>query len=286
MERLVPISIYNYLDPIEYINAIYEYLKVNKRYFSLRSWANKMGLKEATPLSQVLKRKRALPANYVQRISEYLKLPEKDQEYFMAIVEIANSKNEEVRSFWINKAHQLYSKANFNQKILGEEEFAFFYDNLTILLMEIIELQNFKLDPKWIQNQLYFPIEASKIQSVYEDLFSKGYLIKDENGKITKTSKHITSQHDIGSIWVKKFHEIALKNATEAVYKQSEQEREFGSYILPINSEKLPEIKQRIREFTKELIASYDTTNNQADSVYQFNVNFFAQAKKEDHDHV
>ncbi len=275
----IPINVFNYLDPIEYLNQIYDYLKINRKYFSLRSWANQLGFGEATPISQILKRKRSIPSHYVQAFSNYLKLNEKESEYFLSIVEFTNAKHDDVRNIWLQKAQKLFSEANLQRKWVDAEEFEFFYDNLKILMLELVELRDFRLDPAWIKAKLILPIDEERIIAIYEDLFEKGFLEKDQDGKISKSEQHLSSIHDVSSVWIKKFHEIALKNAMNAVYQQEIHEREFGSYILPIKMSELPNIKKKIRDFSQELISTYDTTNNQADSVYQFNINLFAQAK-------
>lgn len=269
------ILVFNYADPVLFLNAVFHEKKNKNARFSLRAWAKQIGFSDSTPLAQILRNKRPIPATRLAKLTKTLALSEKESAYFEAITKAKYAKEPYVRDLCLKRAQKIFSEARFSIGYFDDTQYL--GNPLYAVLIEMVELADFRYDPEWIQKQLFTEVPISEIELIYSDLVRRRFLKRESNGSLVKTNRHFRSKHDVGSLWVKKYHENALKTASSAIYQQDLEEREFGSYALSIRKDDLPEMKKLIRNFSQSLIAKFAYEGNHADSVYQFNLNLFSQ---------
>ncbi|MFZ4713773.1 MAG: TIGR02147 family protein [Bacteriovoracaceae bacterium] len=274
------ISVYNYLDPIQFLNDKFKERQLRNHRYSLRAWSRSLGLKEPTPLSQILLKKRPIPHHYIAKFGKSLNLNSNELGYLEAIVGIDTAKDAGAKELWTKQAQKIFRSVVFELDWI--EDFEMFQSTVPMILLELVELKEFILDVDWIHSVLKINIDKEVIKKTYENLIDYGYLEMEKDGRLRKLKKHVTARHDVASLWVKMFHEEALKQATQAIYRQGIDEREFGSYIIPMEKAHLPAIKQKIREFTNEILSQYTSLDNRSDSIYHLNINLFLQASLED----
>jgi uncharacterized protein (TIGR02147 family) len=270
------VSVYHFLDPVLFLNESLTSKKKRNPKFSIRAWAKTLKISQPTVLSQILANKRPIPSHFVAPVSTTLKLSKEEALYFEAIVGLKNSKNSAERTLWTRQAQKLLSAATFDVQWM--DDFEYFKDPTLHVLLNLVSLPTFSSDPKWVNRQLRSPLDERKIRDGYSLLIRRGLLRTDETGQYIRTSRNLSSRHDTASLAVKHFHEKALAMATDAIYSQSIEEREFGSYLLAIDQADLAQMKQDLRNFTVELIGKY-TQTPRPNSIYHLNLNLFLQAK-------
>ena len=276
MQKAFP-SVFDYSDPIEFLNRILLEKQARNPRFSLRAWAKELGLTQPTPLSQILRSMRPIPISYRIKFSKNLNLNRQEKRYFEAIVSIRFVRNNDEREFWIKQAAQIHRRATFELDEISN--FEIFQDPLTMILLQMTELEGFKIEFSWIRKMLAFRATDAEISRSLELLTSGGYIVKTAEKRWVRTNQFLSSKHDVPSLWVKKYHQSNLKRAEDAIFTQGVDEREFGSYILCMKKERLAEAKKMIRNFTKDLIVTLTGEEEKGDVLYHFGVNFFAQTK-------
>ena len=274
------VNIYRYIDPLSYLKDSLQEKQTRNAKFSLRSWARDLGINEATILSQILNGKRAIPLHYISKFTKGLRLKNKEAEYLEAIIEAHEAKTSGQKVLWSRKAQKISFEASYQAQKL--EDFRLFENPLHMIILSLIQIKGFKEDPKWIQSNLFQKYSLLKIKESLDLLYSQGLIIKNEAGHVSRTSAHVSSTHGVASLWIKKFHDQSLKEAAEAIYAQSLDDREYASYVFCMKTTDLPEIKNKIRDFTTELLAQYTAGTGEGDSVYQMNLNLFLRSQKQD----
>ena len=256
---------------------MFEQRKARNYRFSLRSWARELGLSHATPLSQILNSKRSLPDSYLPKLAKNLGLTSPQTKYFQAIAKARFSKSSVDREVWSKRALQLLKRARL--KFYYVDALEIFENPLHMTILQLTDFKDFCKDPDWIQKQLYFDVSIEEIKKSYSLLLSQGFLAETPEGEVTRVHRHVSSAQDIESMYIRKFHEVSLKQAASAVYTQEMDEREFASHILAIQKKDLIEAKRMIRDFTRTFIARFSESTAPSDALYHLNLNLFSQTK-------
>ena len=269
------LDLFDYDDPITYLNAVIDEKKSKNPLFSLRSWARSLGYLQPTSLSQILRRKRSISNKHIELFANNLEMDRQHQRYFAAIVEASIARTAERRMFWQKCAQSISLKKSYQMNWL--KDYQLYQNSLPLVLLHLVNLKGFTETAGWIQRKLNKPVESAQIHSAIQLLLKLGLLQRGTAGELIRVKGNFSSPHDVASIWIKKFHESGLRDAADAIYLQAPENREYGSYLLAIKKEDLSKIKKSLRSYTEKLLAQYSVGREEADAVYQFNVNFFAR---------
>lgn len=85
------------------------------------------------------------------------------------------------------------------------------------------------------------------------DKLMKLELLKEENGKMIRTSMPITTSVDIPSVSIREHHKQSMEKALSALEEVAVELRDYTTVTYAIYPEKLPEIKKLIHSFQRKL---------------------------------
>lgn len=108
-------------------------------------------------------------------------------------------------------------------------------------------------------------------------MLHQGLLKRNKEGKLVTSSGLLHTTNDVASEAIKQYHEQMLENAKSALRKVSVEEREFTAEMMTIDKNKLPEIKEFIREFKAKFVRVFE--EQKGSEAYQFQVQFFPLTK-------
>jgi uncharacterized protein (TIGR02147 family) len=226
--------------------------------FSLRSFAKQLGIDHST-LSQVLRGRRRLSARALGAVGKRMGLSE-----------------EAIRAYAQNFRKKTDSKS------LPENIRSFHFDLDTFQLLsvwhhyailELIQVQGFKTDSRWIANTLGIAVEDVNI--ALQRLLRLGLLEMsgrdrwmDKSGDaefrtaaLTETACNQMNQE---------IHELAV----EAIKRIPSQHRAHRQMVVALDSRRLPRLKALADEFMKDL-RSLVSESDAKDDVYQVEISFF-----------
>lgn len=75
-------SIYNYDHVSDFLNAIFQEIKLYRSSFSIRAWSKHLKVDNPTSLARILSNQRRIPKRMVEYIADYLKLDPNAKAYF------------------------------------------------------------------------------------------------------------------------------------------------------------------------------------------------------------
>lgn len=270
------LSIFNYIDIAQYLQDTLEEKKKSNPMFSLRSWAMQLDMKSHGPLHAMLKGERNIPKKYIPKLISSLKLEPKESKYFEALVDFSRAKTNEEREFYRERLQSLSPKEL--REIEDVMVYKFFVDPLHCILCEMAELKAFENNLAWIKQHMRGNPNLKDIQEALDRLKKLG-VFKEEGGKLVKQVRHMNTKNDIMNEAIREYHKAMGQIAINQIGKQAVEEREFSGVSFNIKKKDIPKIKEAIREFSDQIIQTYETKPKEGEETYHLNVQFFSLSK-------
>lgn len=246
--------------------------RLNPRYSS-RAMARDLGLSAAF-YSQLMSGKRSLSVESAELIARRLNWTAKKRKAFLLLAQIERTKSPELKSSlareYRNSKVPVRERSGFRR--LKLDAFNLISEWYHYALLELTELAGFQADADWIAQKLEIPVEAAK--AAIDRLIRLGLLS-------TSWAK-LESDYRIGDIpseAIRNFHRQMLHLATRALDKQPPEERDFSGCTVALDPQKLPQIRELIRNFQKELMEL--TAEGEKTAVYQMSMQLFRLDRKD-----
>lgn len=270
------INIYAYIDPVEYIKAVYAEKKGSNPHYSLRAWATKMQFKSTATIFQILNKQKKLRPDLLSNIYKGLNLSPNEQKYFETLVDYTNEKSENKREALKREIDKQRKYNTVSIIPLQASEIISAWYSLTII--EMTNLYDFKNDPKWIAKRLGGKVSIQEIDYMLSALIAHG-LLKEENGRLIKTNQRLLAGDD-GNVSeaIRTNHKEILKQATKSIDEQSIDKRYISATTFTIDSNKIPEANKLISDFRTNMVMLLEKESG--DSTYQLNVQLFSMTEQ------
>jgi uncharacterized protein (TIGR02147 family) len=228
--------------------------------YSLRSFAKLLEV-DPSALAKLLKGHRPLGKRLITRFAVRLNLAPDEVNEFISYQEQMNSRS---------SAHT--SNSNYQQITL--DTFRLIADWYHYAILELIRVDSFRPDPKWISRSLHIPL--TEVNFAIERMVRVGMLDINENtGEWTDNSEistNITKPYFDGA--QKRHQKQILEKAIFALENTPVAYRDQTSMTMAIDTERLPEAKERIKHFRREL-ANFLSRGETRDQVYHLSLSLY-----------
>lgn len=268
------VNIFNYEDPVSYLEALVKSFQNNQQHFSIRKWAKSLGLNTPDVLISILKRKKNITMNLVEVLCASLMLDSTEKKYFEVMVKYSqcqSTQDKEILKLVLTELSQLKG----NVKIV--EDNSVFSHWVHMAILSLCRLPDVVCNKSTISTSLLNQVPDSIINESIERLLKLGLVEYDENENLTRNEHFTTSKNDVFS---KSPHQY-FKQVSELAIIGSDlpaNEREFQCFSLPIHDSQIPLFKEMLRNFRGKVSAM--SLNQPCNQVYQFNFQFFPLTKK------
>lgn len=269
-------DLYAHLSTQKFLKERFHLKKEKNHLFSVRAWADQMGLSSHGSLQQILAGKRTVPKKYIPHFVQSLGLNSKEAMYFETLVDFEKAKTVEERDIYYKRLTHLRPDKREVQH-LELENFKYFQNPLHSIIGVMLERSDFKNDPLWIKENLRIKTTQREIKEVLERLILLG-IITESNGKLQRKYRHVKNKIDTPSRAVREYHQKMSAVAGEEVKKQSIGEREYNSISFNFDGRKMEAAKEKIRNFVTDFIAEFESP--QGHQTYQLNVQLFSLTQK------
>lgn len=222
-------------------------LRVNANY-SIRSFANHIEINSST-LSQILAGKRKLSAELIDRISQKAGIARPDIQL---------------------------SDENFS--LVQQDLFAVISDWYHYAILDLVLLPKFKREATWISRKLGITVYEAK--TAVERLLRVG-LLREVDGKLQKSEVYYSNYSEgVTSSAHKEYQRKVIEMALKAVDNCPAERKDITSMTIAADSSKLPEAKERLKKFRRELCAFLE--DGEKDSVYHLGLQLYPVTTLED----
>lgn len=241
---------------------------INSSY-SLRALARDLNINHSL-LSRIIASKIQMTPKIFERISGPLKLTEE---------EVSRYKKE------ISERKKTQSKERVvvsNFRSLKIEEFKIIQDWYNFAILELVNLEDFEPTGEWISNKL--SIDRDEAQMALDRLISLDLLQKNNKGRYIKVTSHVSVMTpEFTAKAMKERQKAVLTKAIVAMEKLPIEIRDNSSITLSLDSDLLPEIKEKIKKMRRSLANYITQKSKKRDHVYELSVSFFPWTIDEQH---
>jgi hypothetical protein len=238
-------------------------MKVNPKY-SLRAFARFLEL-DPSSLSQYLRGRRKFTEKQLEALALKLGLSP------MEISSIRRSIKSKTGS------EEVWRESNHD---LAHDVFQLIADWYHYAIFELATLKDFRPQSRWIAKKL--DISASEAEFAVERLLRLGLLVKDDDGNVQQGPINVsTTGNPHTAAAFRKLQIQLLQKAIEAMESVPIEKRDQSSMTMAMDSKKIPEAKERIKQFRRELCDFLQIETDTRDAVYQLSVSFFPLTRLE-----
>lgn len=267
------LNIYDFKDPILYLEQLFIKEKEIDPKLSVRKWAHLLGIEAPELLMNVLKRKRKLPLSIATVISKALHHDETAKTYFEVMVKMDHEnslKEKQILDIVLSEVRLL------SGTVIEVEDQSIFSHWVHMAILSMSRLKGVKLSKEMIKTLLIDSVPEDQIDEAFERLMTQGLLSTDEKGSIKKTFDHTTSKNDAFKASPHPYF-VQVSELSKRGAEEEASQREFQCFSLPVREEQIPEFKQMIRNFRSKMGS---LASDEADQVYQVNLQFFPLTRK------
>jgi uncharacterized protein (TIGR02147 family) len=273
------VNAFEYLDYRAFLRDLYAQKKVAKAGFSHRAFSRRAGLRSTNYLVLVMAGKRNLTADGAQRFARGFGLGREESDYFCELVLFNQAKTADERS-------RVYERLGRFRKFRGAHKLAVAQGeyHATWYLPAIRELaarEDFRNDPAWIARTLIPPITATEAKRALARLVELGLLVPSADGRLRRQTELVTTGSGPLGHHVVNYHRAMMARASEAIDRVPREEREISSVTLCVSHDVLLRLKERIRDFRRELLQLAELEGN-PERVVQINFQLFPLSNRED----
>jgi uncharacterized protein (TIGR02147 family) len=226
--------------------------------FSLRSFAKQLGIDHST-LSQVLRSRRRLSARALEAVGQCVGLSEEAIQAYSRSTRKPTSNNlpENVRRFHLD--------LDTFQSLSVWYHYA---------ILELIQVQGFKTDSRWIANTL--GIEVGDVNIALQRLLRLGLLEMSARDRwIDKSGDaEFRSSTNLTEAACNQMNQEIHELAVDAIKRIPSQHRAHREVVIALDSRMLPRLKALADEFVNQL-QSLVSEGDAKDDVYQVEISFF-----------
>lgn len=263
-------NIYEYEDIAKFLRDSFSQKLKNNAHLSLKAISNKIGLSSASAFNQMLRGQRPVPAKFIPLLARELKLNINEVNYFNELY--LKSKSHDEKSY-INFLKKINPK-KWRKKILKTQEIP----SPIYFAMRTFLKRKKNADLPMIDNSFSRIIDRDDLKKGYD-------LLKKNIDSIKNTDRIVAVSSDDNSpnLSVQEIHHYYLKLAEKSLKAIAPDRREFNTYSININEDKIPMIKQRVRFFFDSLIEEFGNEET-GNATFQIGGYFYPLTKEETND--
>lgn len=271
-------DVFRYLDYRKFLGEFYKKRKQESRAFSYRAFARRCGLRSPNHLKRVIERERNLSSEAALSYVDAIGLEGDAGQYFCELVRFDQAKTRKER----DSSYRRLTQYRGYRKAHGLDASHHRYHSTWYIpaIREMLPIAGFKPEPKWIAGQLIPSIsekEAAEALDVLEELG----MITRTNGVIERSDQVVSTGPETSGLHIVNYHAAMMDKAIQSIDIVAREERDISGVTLCLPSGAIPALKERIREFRKEVLAM-EASEGEGDAVVQLAVQLFPLTKSQD----
>lgn len=274
------INVFEFSDYADFLNRyVSRYGRYGHGPYNLKNWANRLGYRSASSLTMILNKTRLPTFKMIQAFSEDFGFNKNERRYFELLVELERKKKsgqscveliDEIKKM---SGFSEYQRINVDQFVVVSEWYCY-------VIKALVNLKSFKLDINWIYEILRKKVSRTQIKLAIESLEKIGMLKFDTHHGFFDGAPKTHTGNEVPSSAIRQHHQGMINRSLEALDEQTIDERFFQSMTLCIDQEvDYENATEDIQKFINTFNRKY-SKNDEANSVYQMNVQFFQHTKE------
>lgn len=264
-------DIYSYHDYRAYLKDRVEFEKSVRPRFSLRVLSGEAKIAPGF-LPMLLAGDRSVTVEVLERIAIGLNLNKEERRYLQGLRTISESPSQALR---IEALEELQKNRGYKEQNPRELEVHHYLSRwFNVAIREMVNLEEFKLDAKWIRSRLRVKVPLVEVEKALAFLLEKGFIQKKGEDKATVMEKKLECTGSVYRLTFSQFHREMLKLASDALETVPFEERSITGLTFPIPVEKYKEVFKILDE-ALDKIDAISSQSKGNDSVYHVGISLF-----------
>lgn len=263
--------VFDYLDVRAFLRDLHEARKQRSRGWSVRAFSRKAGLGSPNHLTRVIEGERELTADMAVRFAAALGLDAASTTYFCDLAAFGRAASAAEK----NAAYQrLVSSRGYRRAHRLDLAHAAYHGHWWIPAIRELALRpDFRLDADWVAARMLPPIRRQEAQEALDLLVGQGLLVVVD-GRVRQGDAVLTTGPETRGLHIGNYHRAMMLRAAAAIEEVPAPERDISSVTFCVGAGRLAEIKERVRQFRKEIVA-LAAEETSGDRVLQLNIQLF-----------
>lgn len=272
--NIIAMTIYEFIDPIEFVNRQFSLKKEQNPQFSLRSYAKVLGYANPSLLSSVLKGERKLGPELAEKIANQLFLTPAEQKYFQLLILVKYAKNPREKLMYTDLLEQTKPEVVTSQFSVSIDSFRFIEDWYHLAILEMIELKDFRYDLGLMTRKLGRGLSRELIEAAVLRLIRLGLVEESKTKRYLKRKEgSFILDKNIPSDAIKKHHDQFIQFARMAIFDQPIEERDIRSTTITLKKKNYKKAQDILKKAHSELLGL--SCKSDGDDVYQLSTQLF-----------
>lgn len=270
-------DIFDYLDHHQFLKEWFVYLKDAKK-IPLRSLAASSGVSVAS-ISLCLSKDRNWTLKMIGKLIPHLDLRKPEQEALRCLFTIGTTEDPMARLEAFDDLRRLpgYSEKQRDSSTV----YLYLRQWLNVAIRELVQLPEFKLDVKWIRENLRFMPSEAEVERSLKFLIKEGYIKQDQDQRWTTTIQDLNCQEGVYRLSLGEYHRQVLQLAQRSIEEVPRELRMILGYTVALDNEQ----KQKAEEILRNALSEIQKLNGQKknpDLLYQFELVMIPLSQKGD----
>lgn len=271
-------DVFTYLDYRRFLKERFIELKRERKTFSYRNFNRKAGFKSSGYLKLVMDGKRNLAPEGMYKVCRGLGFSREESRYFENLVKMNQAGSHEEKDYHFKELTKTPAAKTANSIAVSQYKlFAHWY---YVAILEMIRLDNFDEDPKWISKRLSPTVSPAKVRKALNELSSLGCLKRNGSGRLIRADQMISTPSEVGDIALFGFHHQMLDIAREALNHAPATERDFSTLTIALSEENFKKLKTMTQDFRKCVHGGLEDGGSSKTIVAHMNIQLFKLTKE------
>ncbi len=267
------LQISEYIDYKNFLKKLYQDAKELIPSYSYLLFSEDLGFGKNNSSRLIIIGDRTLTVKAAEKIVTNLQIKGPKKRYFLAMVDFVNNRD-------ANKRDDLYSemmkcKEKLEKDLVIDSNVLRYIERWYLpILREMTALEEFKNDPKWIQEKLNFPVHLKEIRYAMKSLVELGLVTYDEkNDTYKRTAEKVHSPPELSHMAAVRFHQKMIDLGKDSILRVKQEQREVVAQTIALPLSAVKGLKVKINKLLDEveLLESHKSDSE----IFQINVQMF-----------
>ena len=272
------INIFQFTHFRKYLEQYQEQRVLEEPSFTRTEICNLLGLsKSRSYFADVLRGKKVSP-RMVQKFIEILNLNKKEAQYFKAMVQLDQAKNEQVRSQAMEELLHIHPKPEHLLNSDAYDYYAKWYHSALFAILDVLDIND---DLRPVQKRMFPKVSLGKLTSSIQLLTRLGLVRQNSDGFYKPTKDSISSGPYNNDELIRQYQLQCFELSKEALLTPSKNPHIMSTLVFSLSKEAYQKMEAELQAFKKAARRIVAEDSNKPDSVYHLNLHLFSNLEPE-----
>jgi uncharacterized protein (TIGR02147 family) len=261
-------EVFDYLDYRRFLAEWFQFKKVLQPGYSGAVFARKANLGSHSFLGMVIRGSRNLSPTTVRAFAQALDLRGPSERYFQNLVLYNQAKRAEDETHYLQAMKKAIPPSRRSTAVHELSNYReYMSDVCHVLVRELVACGDFKPEPRWMSLQLKGAFTAAHCERAWKRLVEMKMVVRTTDGWKQSDPKILIEDYGRFSA-LSQFQLSFLDFTTRTIGREPDPiDRDLGFLFTSIPAKDLPLLKQKLRDFRRELHDMFPSDDTQPDTV-------------------